>query len=76
MTEHIETRRKLKNKPLVKDLESLFSACALSDEERKIMQMHYIKHKDFRYIADTIGYKENSVVKIHRRILKKISAVV
>lgn len=61
MSEHIDTRRKLKEIPLISDFESILNLCTLSDEDKEILRLHYIKQKDFRYIGDTLGFSEKTV---------------
>lgn len=73
MSEHIETRRKLRDIPLVEDFEDILSRCMISDEDKEILRMHYIHGKDFRLIGDTLGYTERAIKARHKSALKKIS---
>ena len=73
MTDHIQTRKKLKNIPLVKDFEEILSLCTIDEEDKEIIRMHYLHGKDFRYIGDTFGYSERTIKARHKRALKKIS---
>lgn len=70
--EHIATRRKLKGIALLKDFEFLLSMCTLSDTDKAILRMHYLKDQDFRYIGDALGLAEQTVKIRHRNALKKL----
>ena len=72
-SQHIETRRKLREIPLVEDFEHVLSLCTLDDEDKDILRMHYLNGKDFRFIGDTMGYSERTIKARHKRSLKKIS---
>ena len=73
MSQHIETRRKLKDVSLVSDFEELLALCTLSDEDKVILRLHYLQDKDFRYIGDMLGYSERTIKARHKRALKKLS---
>lgn len=75
MTEHIETRRKIKEIADISSFNELLEKTLLSDEEKSLLQLHYIQSKDFRYIGDMLGYSESTIKKKHKKILKKISKV-
>lgn len=73
MTEHISTRHKLKDVPLVDDFEKILNKCTLSDEEKDILRLHYLKDKDFRYIGDMLGYAERTIKTKHKKALRKVA---
>lgn len=73
MTPHIETRRKLRDIPLVADFEHVLSLCTLDEEDKEILRLHYLHGKDFRFIGDKIGYSERTIKARHKRALKKLS---
>lgn len=73
MSQHIETRRKLKDVSLVSDFEELLALCTLSEEDKVILRLHYLEDKDFRYIGDMLGYSERTIKARHKRALKKLS---
>ena len=52
---------------------SILESVILTDEEKYILQQHYLKGKNFACIADELGYAEITVNKKHCKILKKIS---
>lgn len=72
-SQHIETRRKLKNICEVSTFENLINNCTLSDTEKTILRLHYLKGKDFRYIGDELGFAEVTVKKKHKKILQKLN---
>jgi DNA-directed RNA polymerase specialized sigma subunit len=74
-SEHIETRRKLKETEKA-DFLSIIDRAMLSETEEQIMKLYYMKHKSMPEIADEIGYSEIGVVKAHQRILRKISKII
>lgn len=75
-SEHIETRQKLRSICKVSTFETLIESCVLSDVEKDILRLHYLKGKDFRYIGDTLGFAEVTIKKKHKRILQKLSKLI
>lgn len=75
MTEHIETRTKLKEIVEIQTFSDLLDRCILSEEDRRIMELHYLQDKDLRYIADLLGYSEGTIKKRHRKVLKKLKKI-
>lgn len=73
MSTHIETRRRLKAIPSITTFDSLLDASTLTDEDKEILRLHYLKGKDFRYIGDTLGYAEVTIKKRHAKALAKLS---
>lgn len=76
MTENIRTRRAIINIADIKTFRELLDSCTLSDEEKQIMEMHYIDKKTYAYIADALGYAEITVAKKHSRIISKLSRII
>lgn len=76
MTEHIETRKRLKEIVEIQAFSDLLDRCILSEEDRKLMDLHYLYDKDFRYIGDHLGYTEGAMKKRHKRILKKLKQII
>lgn len=75
MTEHIKTRNKLKEIVEIQTFSDLLDRCILSEEDRRIMELHYLQDKDLRYIADLLGYSEGTIKKRHRKVLKKLKQI-
>jgi DNA-directed RNA polymerase specialized sigma subunit len=72
---HVETKRKLKSTEKSEFI-CLLDRLMLSDTEKQIMELLYIKHKSMVEIANNLGYSEAGIVKAHQRILKKISKII
>ena len=75
MSPHLETRRKLREIPLVADFEAVLDLCTLSDTDKEILRLHYIQQQDFRCIGDRLGYCEKTIKDRHRAALKKLNYV-
>ena len=75
MSEHIDTRKKLKGIASVPSFQTLINSVTLSTTDKQILTLHYIEEKDFRYIGDTLGFSESTIKKRHRKILAKLSKV-
>lgn len=67
-----KTRKKLKQIHSVKDFENLIEQTMLSEEEKKILRMHYKEQQTLGFIADTLGMSEITIKKKHKKILLKI----
>ena len=76
MSTHIETRNKLKAIPKISTFKELIDSCTLSEEDKTILQMHYIQNKTLAYIGDILGYSESTIKKKHNKILNKLSKIV
>ena len=72
MSKHIDTRKKLKGIADISSFTSLINSSTLSDNDKKILYLHYIDEKDFRFIGDMLGYSESTIKKKHRKILAKL----
>ena len=73
MSSHLDTRRKLKDIPDVSRFDDLLERSTLTDEDKEILRLHYLKGKDFRYIRDTLGYAEVTIKKRHAKALAKLN---
>lgn len=73
MSENIETRKKLKGIASITQFDVLLEQSTLSDLDKEILRLHYLKEKDFRYIGDILGYAEITIKKRHLKALKKLS---
>lgn len=76
MTSHIQTRAKLKEICLVTAFEDLLDLCTLSDIDKEILRLHYLKEKDFRFIGDALGFSESAIKQRHRKALKKLGHII
>lgn len=68
----IKTRNKIKQIGSMKDFEILINSSVLSEEEKKIIEMHYKEQKTLMYIADELGMSESTVKRKHRNVLMKL----
>ena len=73
MSAHIETRHRLQDIADITCFDELLNRSTLTDEDKEILRLHYLKGKDFRYIGDTLGYAEVTVKKRHVKALSKLS---
>lgn len=73
MSDHIDTRRKLKDIPSVSRFDELLEQSTLSDLDKSILRLHYLKHRDFRFIGDLLGYAEVTIKKRHKKALSKLN---
>lgn len=76
MSNHIETRAKLKKIRLAKDFEKILESCTLSKEDKEMLRRHYIERQTFAFIGDCLGYSEREMIKMHKEALEKIAAVI
>lgn len=72
-SEHIETRNKLKAIYDIKSFENLLENCILTDIEKEILRLHYLKGKDFQFIGDKLGFAEVTIKKKHKKCLQKLN---
>ena len=74
-SEHIRVKRKLRDIVSIKTFEDIINDLMISEQEKKLMYLYYVKKNDFCFIADTLGMSESSVKNLHRNVLKKISKI-
>lgn len=73
MSEHIETKHKLKSIYSLKTFEDLLENCTLTEEDKTLMRLHYLKGKELGFIADELGYAESTIKRRHKKILQKLN---
>ena len=76
MTQHLMTRKYLREIPRKADFEALLEESTLSDTEKEIMRLHYLQQKNFAYIGDTLGFSEETIEERHKRALKKLTQLI
>ena len=76
MTEHIKTRHKVKGISTPSGFEEILSSVILSDVDKEILRMHYLKELSFMDIAGNLGFSESGVKKRHKKALRKIAKVI
>lgn len=72
MTEHMNTKNKVKRIDRKSTFNSILEDSMLNDLEKQLMTMYYIDGKNFDFIADTLGYSKAGILKMHKRALRKI----
>lgn len=72
MSKHIETKHKLKEIKRKSSFYELLEDAMISEVELKMMIMYYIENRSLSFIADELGYSEQGIAKMHKRILNKI----
>ena len=75
VSETIETRKRLKDIASISTFDELLEQSTLSDLDKQILRLHYLKEKDFRFIGDTLGYAEVTIKKRHLKALSKIQSL-
>jgi len=76
MRANIETRKKLKNFYDVKTFDDLLNQCVLTEEEKQIVRLYYVKGKNLAYIGDLLGYSESTIKRRHQKILQKLGNLI
>jgi RNA polymerase sigma factor (sigma-70 family) len=75
MTEHVATRRKLKEIPRIATFRQVLDESTLTEQEKEIITLHYLDDKDYRFIGDKLGFSETTIKRKHQKALKKISKI-
>lgn len=73
LSDHIKTKHKIKEISSIASFNELIDACMLTDEDKKLLRLHYLKGKDFRYIGDILGFSESTIKKRHKKAIQKIN---
>lgn len=72
MTAHMNCKHALENMSKA-DIKGVLESVVLSEDERAVMELIYLKRKPMGYIADMMGYSESGIKKIHCRVIKRIA---
>lgn len=72
MTEHIRRKHILEEMSKA-EIEAKLDEIVLSEEERELMTLLYLKRKPLGYIADIMGFSESGLKKMHCRIIKRMT---
>lgn len=67
------TRQRLKDIKTKREFLDLLDEVKLTDEERLIAEMVFLKGQSYGFIADTLGYSERTVKAKMRKILNILS---
>lgn len=76
LSEHKNVKNKLKSIYSITTFKELLDRSVLNDEEKEIIQRHYLKGQELKFIGDELGYAESTMKSKHKRILKKLSKLV
>lgn len=72
MSIHTDTRNRLKKISDLVAFDDLLNRSTLSDTDKTILRLHYLDEKDFRFIADKLGFAESTIKKRHLKALDKL----
>lgn len=72
MSDHIETKHKLKDIASVSVFRDLLDSCTLTEIDKQILCMHYLEGHDYHYIGDVLGFSESGIKKRHKKALSKL----
>lgn len=75
MTKHIQTKHKIQNINRKTDFNELLEQSMLNKTEKQMMKMYYEENKQMDLIADELGYSEQGIIRMHKRILKKLESL-
>lgn len=75
MTSHVKTKHKIQSIGSKTKFNELLDDLILSDTEKQFMEMFYIQKHDIDFIADTLGYSRQGILKMHKRILKRVEGL-
>ena len=73
MTEHIKAKRKIQAISSIVTFDALLEQSTLCDEDKQILRMIYLQHKDLRYIGDVLGFSETTIKRRHAKALSKLN---
>lgn len=73
MSEHINTRRKLRAITEISTFNDLLSKILLPPKYKELLEMYYIKDMTFLEIGEVLGIEEITAKTWHRKALNKIS---
>lgn len=76
MSGNIDIKHKIKQIDTIKSFNELLELSMLSETEKQILILHYVKDKDFGFIADELGISRPTVYKKHSVCLKKLKRLV
>lgn len=75
MTKHIQIKHKIQNINRKTDFNELLEQSMLNETEKQMMKMYYEENKQMDLIADELGYSEQGIIRMHKRILKKLESL-
>lgn len=73
--ERKNTKRKLKEIPKLSTFNEILEQSTLTDLEKEIVRMHYLKKIPIEVIGDLKGYSKSAIMRMHKIILNKLSKI-
>lgn len=74
--EHKDARDKLKNIGTYKTFYQILDEVILTDEEKKFVELFYLKDKSLNEVADELGISRATASRKHSKILNKLIKVI
>ena len=75
-TQHITTKKKLKNIATIQSFIELVELAKLPKIDRDILRYIYVDEHNVNYIADILGYSAATIKRRHAAALKKIEKII
>ena len=71
-----DVRQKMKNISSVNNFNTILNNTMLSEDEKKLLILHYKEQRTLCFIADEMGVSESTIKRMHKSVLKKISEII
>ena len=68
-------KKKLKDIPKLSTFNDILESSTLSDFEKEVVKLHYLKRVPLETIGDLKGYSRSAIMKVHKTILNKLSKI-
>ncbi len=76
MSSHIENRHMINNLLKTEDIANAIEQINLSEADKEILRLKYIKKCDLRYICDTLGIAYSTAGERHIKALAKLCELI
>ena len=73
MTDHIKAKKRVQSISSIATFDALLEASTLCEDDKQILRMIYLQHKDLRYIGDILGFSETTIKRRHAKALSKLN---
>lgn len=73
-TDHIRRKHEFDGIEDPDEVRTLIEGAAIDETNAQILLLHYIKRKNFGYIADTLGFAYPTVIARHNKALARVLA--
>ena len=71
-----QTRQQLEDIPSIERYLTLMERAKLTDNERKVCDMHYLQGWRLIDIGEELGFCERQIRRFHQKALKKLTAII